>query len=355
MKKFLALFLLVTFLTVCFLWVGFKNYANQINSEDSTEVIFEVMPGESYTTVIKDLESKGLIKSKTLFNFYAKITGTSGKIKVGEYSLRKNMLPSDILSIVNSGKSIGRKFTIPEGKNIYEIAEIFSKEGFGSQDQFLQLCKDKTFIKELLGSDLDSLEGYLFPETYSLTKYTDTKTTIANMVKKFQLVWSEIEPMTKDYHLNKHQIITLASIIEKETGASEERPLISSVFHNRMKKGMLLQTDPTVIYGKADLTGKVVISITRADLLAYTKYNTYVIKGLPPGPIANPSKESILATLNPATSDYLYFVSHNEGRHIFSKDYTQHVNAVKKFQLDPKAREGKSWRDLKKHKSPSVN
>jgi len=164
---------------------------------------------------------------------------------------------------------------------------------------------------------------------------------------------SQIQDFPWAKNWGKRQIVTLASIIEKETGAPEERPLISSVFHNRLKRGMLLQTDPTIIYGKAMLTGKIEINITRADLSKATDYNTYVISGLPPGPIANPGKESLLAAVRPASSKYLYFVSHNDGTHQFSEDYQSHVKAVQKFQLDPKARQGKSWRDLNKRANNS--
>jgi UPF0755 protein len=140
----------------------------------------------------------------------------------------------------------------------------------------------------------------------------------------------------------------LASIIEKETGAPQERRLISSVFHNRLKKNMKLQTDPTVIYGMAALSGSVPNNIRKSDLLRPSKYNTYVIYGLPPGPITNPGKLALIAALNPEQSEFLYFVSQNDGTHVFTKTYNDHINAVKKFQMNPAARAGKSWRDLNK-------
>jgi UPF0755 protein len=171
------------------------------------------------------------------------------------------------------------------------------------------------------------------------------------MVKRFLFVFGEVLPQSHVQGWTRHQIVTLASIIEKETGAPEERPLISSVFHNRLLKKMRLQTDPTVIYGKAEKSGKIEINITRADLLTPSRYNTYVIPALPPGPIANPGKEALLAAVNPAASGYLFFVSQNDGTHVFSEDYSAHNRAVQKFQLDRKAREGKSWRDLQNRKT----
>ena len=170
------------------------------------------------------------------------------------------------------------------------------------------------------------------------------------MVKRFLFVYHEAVPQNEVPGWTRHQIVTLASIIEKETGAPEERPLISSVFHNRLKKGMRLQTDPTVLYGKAERVGSFAINITTEDLRTPNRYNTYTIYGLPPGPIANPGREALSAVLAPAESTYLYFVSQNNGTHIFSSDYEAHNKAVKHFQLDPKAREGKSWRDLSKKK-----
>jgi len=149
---------------------------------------------------------------------------------------------------------------------------------------------------------------------------------------------------------NRHSIVTLASIIEKETGAAEERPIISSVFHNRLNKKMRLQTDPTVIYGILDKTGVMTKNIRKKDLREPNKYNTYTFRGLPVGPIANPGKEALLAALQPEPTDFLYFVSRNQGTHVFSKNYRDHTNAVRRFQLNRAARKGKSWRDLKKKK-----
>ncbi len=341
-------FFLISVGAVFFIW---NQFAHSKNSNDPSEVIFEVKTGMSFPYVVRQLRSLGVVNNSSLFSLYAKVKGEAGKMKVGEYALRKDLMPGEVLTIINSGKSIGRDFTVPEGLSIYEIAEMYEEEGFGNQADFMKLVKDQDFIKNLTGQNLESLEGYLFPETYSVTKFTETKALISMMYQRFEKVWTEVEPQTKSSNLSKHQIVTLASIIEKETGAPEERPVISSVFHNRLKLGMRLQTDPTVIYGKADISGRVVINITRADLTTPTRYNTYTIPALPPGPIAAPSKEALLAAVQPAATDYLYFVSKNEGTHTFSKDYAGHLKAVKKFQLDPSAREGKSWRDLKKNRA----
>lgn len=317
-------------------------------SATAQDVVYEVVPGKGFNSIAKDLENKGLVKNAFFFSVFARLKGDRSKVKVGEYLLRTNMTPSEILETIISGKSIARSFTVSEGLSVYEIADLYEKQGFGKAAEFLNLVRDPQLISGLLGRTQESLEGYLFPETYMLTKYTDAGTLISNMVKRFLYVYNEVQAQASLPGWNQHQIVTLASIIEKETGAPEERPLISSVFHNRLQKKMRLQTDPTVIYGKAESTGRIEINITKNDLLTPTRYNTYVIYGLPPGPIANPGREALMAAVKPAVSEYLFFVSQNDGTHVFSADYRGHQKAVEKFQLDRKAREGKSWRDLKK-------
>ncbi|AHZ85779.1 endolytic transglycosylase MltG [Bdellovibrio bacteriovorus] len=326
-------------------------FTNSRPSDVAQDVVYEVTPGKGFATIAKELEEKGLVKNATFFNLFARFKGDRSKIKVGEYLLRTNMIPAEVLEAITSGKSIARSFTVSEGLSTYEIAELYEKQGFGTAESFMALVRDPALIQSLLGEKADSLEGYLFPETYMLTKYTDTKTLISNMVKRFLYVYNEVMAQAEIRSMTRNQVVTLASIIEKETGAPEERPLISSVFHNRLAKKMRLQTDPTVIYGKAEALGKIVINITRADLQTPTRYNTYVIYGLPPGPIANPGREAILAAVKPQESQYLFFVSQNDGTHVFSEDYKGHQRAVQKFQLDRKAREGKSWRDLQKRPS----
>ncbi|CAE77803.1 endolytic transglycosylase MltG [Bdellovibrio bacteriovorus] len=326
-------------------------FTNSRPSDVAQDVVYEVTPGKGFATIAKELEEKGLVKNATFFNLFARFKGDRSKIKVGEYLLRTNMIPTEVLEAITSGKSIARSFTVSEGLSTYEIAELYEKQGFGTAESFMALVRDPALIQSLLGEKADSLEGYLFPETYMLTKYTDTKTLISNMVKRFLYVYNEVMAQAEIRSMTRNQVVTLASIIEKETGAPEERPLISSVFHNRLAKKMRLQTDPTVIYGKAEALGKIVINITRADLQTPTRYNTYVIYGLPPGPIANPGREAILAAVKPQESQYLFFVSQNDGTHVFSEDYKGHQRAVQKFQLDRKAREGKSWRDLQKRPS----
>jgi UPF0755 protein len=329
--------------------VGFISYSflSSSPSQDSSEVIYEVKPGQGFNTVAKDLETKGLIKNATVFSLYARFINERGNMKRGEYALRGNMTPKEVLDVITSGKSVSKPFTVVEGLNIYEIADTYEKQGFGLKADFLALAKDKGFAQQLLGEKVESLEGFLFPETYMITKFDSTRELIASMVRRFLSVYAEINAETALPGWSRMQVVTLASIVEKETGAKEDRPLVSSVFHNRLGKKMKLQTDPTILYGMADLTGIMPNNIRKEDILKPTRYNTYVIGALPPGPISNPGKESLLATLKPAASKYLYFVSRNDGTTVFSAELTNHNKAVQTFQVNTKSREGKSWRDLK--------
>lgn len=331
---------------VWYVWTGF---VNSPATAQGTEVVYEVKPGLTLTRVARDLEAKKVVRKADWFLLLARFKGLQNSMKVGEYVLTTNMKPTEVLDVITSGRSLGRNFTIAEGLNIFEIADVYGKSGFGSKAEFWKWVNDPDFASSLVGERVTSLEGYLFPETYQITKYTDTKSVIRAMVARFlDTYMRDIQPIAMDSGMSRHQIVTLASIIEKETGAPEERPRISSVFHNRIRKGMMLQTDPTVLYGKARSTGVFEISITRKDLTTPTEYNTYVIKGLPPGPIANPGRAAMVATLKPESTEFLFFVSQNDGTHIFSKNYADHSRAVQEFQINRKAREGRSWRELGK-------
>ncbi len=326
---------------------GYQTLKTAVGS-DSTEVLFDVAPGMKMAQVANNLEAQGLIRNGKIFLFYSRLQKMNSRIKVGEYALHKAMSPDEIMSVIISGKSVARNFTVAEGLNIFDIAEIIEKSGFGTKADFLTIVRDKEFINSMLGEELESLEGYLFPETYKITKFDTTKMIVTQMVRRFLSVWKEVEPEAKKTKWTRNQIVTFASIVEKETGAGFERPLVSSVFHNRLVKKMKLQTDPTVLYGKALKLGEMPKNITKSDLMTATRHNSYTNYGLPPTPISNPGKEALMATLQPAKSKYLFFVSQNNGTHIFSETYQAHNKAVQSYQVNSKAREGKSWRDLKK-------
>ena len=321
-------------------------------SSSTEEVVFEIPTGKSFRYIAEQLEKQGVVSSAFNFRILAKLTHQDAKVKMGEYALNRSMTPGEVLSVLVSGKSILYPITFPEGANIYEMAAALEAKNIYKAQEFLNAVHDKALIKELLGIEVSSLEGYLFPETYNVTRYTPLKEFISSMVQGFKTAYSEAESQAKTQGLAatmpRHEMVILASMVEKETGAPEERPMIASVFYNRFKKNMRLQSDPTIIYGIWVDTGAYKKNITRDDILHPTRYNTYTVPKLPFGPIANPGRESLNAVMKPAHTEYLYFVSHNDGTHAFSKTYEEHNKAVKNFQLDPSAREGKSWRDLKK-------
>ncbi len=310
--------------------------------------VFEVRRGQTPQEIAAALQQQRLISDATLFIWWGKVNRSWGKIKAGEYGLSPTMSPKKIFDVITSGISLGFPITVREGENMYEIATRVEQKGFGTKKDFLALCRDADFISKL-GFDAPqplTLEGYLFPDTYLFSKKATQVDIIKKMVKRFHSVWGEAEKTrATQIGMKRNELITLASMVEKETGAGSERPVIASVFYNRLRKKMRLQSDPTTIYGMwSNYTG----NIRKSDLLTANPYNTYMIPALPIGPISNPGREAIQAALNPAETEFLFFVSHNDGTHEFTKTYEEHVAAVKRYQIDPKARQGKSWRNLGK-------
>jgi UPF0755 protein len=348
MKKLIVSLLLIVFVGIGALGLYGFYFVSTPASGDTTEKVFDVPPGSSLIRVANRLEKEGLIKNAKALTLYARLIGKSTSLHVGEYSVNPGMTPRQILDVISSGKSIAHMITIPEGFNIFEISQVLEQKWPGRGEEFLRVTRDPNFVKELLGTERPSLEGYLFPETYAVTKYMGTEAIVRMMYAKFVEVYSALMKENSKIKMDKHTLVIFASLIEKETGAPEERPLISSVFHNRLRQKMRLQTDPTIIYGHWVTTGEYLSNIRRVHLTEANDYNTYVISGLPKGPIANPGLESLRAALNPVESDYLFFVSRNDGTHVFSKNYQDHNTAVKNYQLNPAARAGKSWRDRKK-------
>lgn len=314
-----------------------------LNLED--QVLVEVKRGASLHSVAGQLAKNDMIVYPRVFVKVGQFYGYGKSIKYGEYLFKSTDTYKDVLEKLSAGKNHQYKVTFVEGEHMYHYAGVLEKSGLCPRDEFLQLVKDRSFIRNLLSEDIATLEGYLFPETYSFSKSDNCKKIISTMVWKFLDISKPL--VAKSQGLNRHEVVTLASIVEKETGAAFERPMISSVFHNRLKKRMRLQTDPTIIYGILNETGKEITNIRTKDLRRPTAYNTYVIKGLPPGPIGNPGLEAIKAAVQPKETPFLYFVSQNDGTHIFSETYEKHRKAVNKYQKDPKMRQGKSWRDLK--------
>lgn len=338
LKAFLAFFVLAPLLAL--VPASFLIYDHWNWEYEGEKTTFEVKSGEGFASVNRRLKDQGLIRSPRILYYYARHFKLMEKLRVGLYEINPGMKMKDIIGLLISGKGIMRALTVPEGKNIYEVATIIESSGFGQAKEFLSLINDRTFV-ETLGIEAKNLEGYLYPETYHFNPGISLRQITQSMIDQFQIKTRGLD-ISKS-QLSWHQILTLSSIVEKETGAGFERPKIAGVFINRLKKGMRLQSDPTIIYG---IWERYDGNIRKSDLLEKTAYNTYQIDGLPPGPICNPGIESIEAVLNPEQHDFLFFVSFNDGTHKFSKTYSEHLKAVQDYQINRKAREGKSWRDL---------
>ncbi len=306
---------------------GVAQYLVQPARKMGPDQIFIVHKGATLRGVIRDLEKKGIIANKTPLLLWSRLSGHGTKIKAGEYRLNGGMAPLGVLNILSKGSIITHPVTIPEGFTIKQIAEELDKKGLTDKKKFSALAEDPDVARSY-GISGSSLEGYLYPDTYRFGRDQSAISIIDVMVKRFFEVTSLLQKKIGESGMTFHQIVTLASLIEKETGQRGERPVIASVFLNRLKKGMRLESDPTVIYGIRDFNG----NLTRKDLSQSTPYNTYVIRGLPLGPIANPGEEAIKAVLYPADTKYLYFVSKNNGSHHFSKTLQEHNRAVRIYQ-----------------------
>ncbi len=320
---------IVAFLVLVSFWFTYLVYFYQSGKEKEVYI----PKGAGLKSIAHILRESGVIKDERLFIAYVFLRGKHGGLRAGEYRFLATDSMAKVVEKLVRGEVIIRKVTIPEGLTMYEIGELLEKKGVLSGKEFVTKARDKELIENLLGDpSIDSLEGYLFPDTYFYTKGITPEEFIRMMVSRFKQVYTSLKSSPKAVELGDREIVVLASIIEKETAIDSERPLISAVFYNRLRRGMKLQSDPTVIYALGDRFDG---NLKKEHLQIKNSYNTYVISGLPPGPIANPGKESLKAALNPADVDYLYFVADRSGTHHFSSNYKDHLKAVNRYQKQP--------------------
>jgi UPF0755 protein len=300
-----------------------------VNDKNTLTITVQIPKGSSFSKIADILSKAGLINHKFAFSLYARMKGAPRHIRAGEYELTSAMPPTVILDKLIRGEIKGYRIPIPEGFDMRQVAYTLSQQKLIDEKKFLRLCADKAFVSSL-GVKSNTVEGFLFPETYILTKSMDEKEIISLMVEQ---LWKKITPEMKkraeELGFTLEQIMTIASMIEKEAKVKQEKPLVAAVFYNRLKIPMRLQSDPTAVYGISGFEGP----ITREHLRKITPFNTYRIDGLPPGPIANPGIDSIMAALYPASVPYLYFVSKNDGSHQFSRHLSHHNAAVAKFRV----------------------
>ncbi len=299
---------------------------------DSQKVLFEIQSDRSFRDVCKQLEAQGFVQYWWTLDIISRVRKKDTEIKAGEYEISRGMSAKEIMDIFISGKAYQRMVTVREGMSVWEIGPEVEKQSLMSAAEFEGAVTNPELMKLAgLPSDAKSFEGYLFPETYGFTRPTTPRKVLMTMFELGMKKWSgEFQEKADKLRMSRHEILTLASIIEKESGSNiSEQPLISSVFHNRLKQGMKLQADPTVIYGIENFDG----NLTKNHLETPSPYNTYLNFGLPPGPIANPGETAIRAALFPAESNFLYFVGNGQGGHEFSETLQEHNEAVKQYQL----------------------
>jgi UPF0755 protein len=327
-----AAFGFLLFFLLSAVWV---HHALRPVNEKGQNQNFVVEEGATLKQVAVDLENADIIRSSTLFRLASRLMEYDHHIKTGEYRLNGAIPPLKILEILKEGRIITHPITIPEGFNLDQIAHLLEQKGLSNKASFLEQAEDRTLIARL-GLSGDTLEGYLYPDTYRFRRNVTAGRVIDVMVKRFRDIVTPLEARIKDSGMTLKQVVILASIVEKETGRPEERPMIARVFLNRLQKNMRLESDPTVIYGINNFNG----NLTKRDLKTKTSYNTYIIRGLPPGPIANPGLAAISAVLNPAEGNYYYFVSKNNGTHYFSETLKEHNRAVRRFQKNRQKKQG---------------
>lgn len=292
-------------------------------------VTFQYLPGSTSEATAVALEELGVVESRWYF-LAARALNRKEVLMAGEYQFAIAESPLGIIARLASGDVLLRTLTIPEGLTRFETAKLVAEAGYAEEEEFLALTADSSAIRDI-APEAETLEGFLFPETYSLSKTTSGEQIIDAMLVNFRTAFAaatedagaELEPL---------EAITLASLIEKETGIAAERPLVSAVFHNRLERGMRMQCDPTIIYGLL-VEGRYRGNIYSSDIEDPHPYNTYVHTGLPPGPIANPGAASLRAALAPADSDYIFFVANpgGAGSHTFSVTLSEHNRAVARF------------------------
>ena len=328
MKKLLKV--VVTLLVLGLIGSGVILYMSllvPVVPDDLKQKDFIIHKGMSVSQIADTLLYHSFIKNRDSFLLAVRVTSSGNRLKAGRYVIESGSSHLDLLKTFQSGKSIQQRVTFPEGKTTEDFAEVLERKLSLDKQKFLELVKDSTLAQQL-GIDASSFEGYLFPDTYYLNWGMTPLDVIRVLVREFHhKVNDETRTQIEKSELTLHEVVTLASIIEGEAVIDSERTVIAAVYLNRLKRGMLLQADPTIQYIVPGPPRRLLYR----DLKIDSPYNTYRYPGLPPGPVNNPSLKSILAVLNPASVPYLYFVARGDGSHIFSRNLREHVIAKRKF------------------------
>jgi UPF0755 protein len=296
------------------------------------EQFVEIPAGTGTNAIGRRLIAAGVVRDDMTFRLALWWTGRSRALQAGEYRFDRPASPREVIERLARGDVYARRMTFPEGLTIEEMAALYESREFGKATEFVAAARDGSLVRDI-DPAADDLEGYLFPETYPVPRGTPASGLVRAMVDRFRASFGEdLQAQAKEQGFTTRQVVTLASLVEKETGKAEERPIVAAVYRNRLRIGMGLQADPTVVYALRK-EGRYDGNIRRQDLQMDSPYNTYRHAGLPPGPIAAPGKASLEATLMPASVPYLYFVSRNDGSHVFAETLDEHNRNVREFQI----------------------
>ncbi|MBN8549186.1 MAG: endolytic transglycosylase MltG [Deltaproteobacteria bacterium] len=321
--------LLIAFMTYRFMR---SSFLAPLDSNNKDIVLVEVEADKNFREICKLLQDKGVINHWWSLEILARLRKNDHSIAAGEYELSPSMDPREVLAKLASGEVYKRKVAVKEGMSVWEIGAVVDKAGLMSQQDFDNAIADPRLLAEA-GISAPSFEGYMYPETYNFSRPINARAIIWRMLEEGEVHWpAEFSARADELQYSRHEILTLASIIEKEAGNADEQALISSVFHNRLSQGMKLQSEATVAYGIPNFKG----TLSKEDLQTPTPYNTFMNFGLPPGPIGNPGEISIRAALYPRDSTYLFFVSDGNGKHVFSTTLQEHKEAVALYQGNKK-------------------
>lgn len=313
-------------------WMAWTRMQAPFKGYTEAERFVDIPSGTRTAGIGERLVQAGVVSDPRVFRMALWWTGRSRGLKAGEYRFDAPMTVFEVIDRLARGDVYTRRVTFPEGLTISELAAIYADGGFGTAVEFEAAARNASLITDLDPAARD-LEGYLFPDTYAVPRVTRAETMVALMVDRFRAAYSdELRRKAVAQGLTTRQVITLASIVEKETAKAEERPIVAAVYRNRVRVKMGLQADPTVVYALRK-AGRYDGNIRRTDLMVDSPYNTYRYAGLPPGPIAAPGQASIEAALSPAEVPYLYFVSRNDGSHVFAETLAQHNRNVAEFQV----------------------
>ena len=313
-------------------WTLYTRTTEPFKGYEGAEQFVTIEPGSGTRTIGQRLIDAGVVRNDVTFRAALWRTGRARRLQAGEFRFDRPMTPIDVIDKIARGDVYNRRITFPEGLNIQEMARIYEQQQFGKAAAFIDAARDTSAIRDVDAAATD-LEGYLFPETYSMPRNTTAATLVGLMVRRFrQLFTAEMQEAARTLELTPREAVTLASLVEKETALPAERPIVAAVYVNRLKIGMAMQADPTVIYA-LQRAGRYNGNLRRDDLSFDSPYNTYRYPGLPPGPIASPGLASLQAAVAPAKVDYLYFVSRNDGSHVFARTLVEHNENVRQYQV----------------------